>query len=383
MFEGTWSVAAVDTLLQTFAETVKAPAQEGGKKMSARQAAKVVAESVEKTTGMHYTEAACLSKFNTLKRRRQSGRDIFLPSVENAEQEKRMLDNLDEAIAATTTKEERDQSRRVSVEGGEGEGEERGEGDDEESQLQKRRKTGKGRQRSDDAIAVSASGVVDEVRNVLSAAVSELNRVASVSRRLQRQQEGDTESALDAAVSTPVSPTGLAGSGAVLSKDEILKAIAIGEIKIEPFRESALSCASIDLTLADEFRYFPPARNVLHITDHIDYKAVTEKVIVPKGEAFVLSPGQTCLSITQEKITLSPRLCGILEGRSRFARLGLFIHITASFMNPGISNRQVLEIYNASNNTVALFPGTKICQFIFLRMAGEATYQGHFKAQEL
>lgn len=70
------------------------------------------------------------------------------------------------------------------------------------------------------------------------------------------------------------------------------------------------------------------------------------------------------------------------EGRSRFARLGLFVHITAGFMNPGIDNRQVLEIYNASNHPLELVPGTKICQFIFLRMHGEASYEGKFQSQE-
>lgn len=70
------------------------------------------------------------------------------------------------------------------------------------------------------------------------------------------------------------------------------------------------------------------------------------------------------------------------EGRSRFARLGLFVHITAGFMNPGISNRQVLEIYNASNHSLELVPGTKICQFIFIRMHGESTYKGMFQEQQ-
>lgn len=52
-------------------------------------------------------------------------------------------------------------------------------------------------------------------------------------------------------------------------------------------------------------------------------------------------------------------------------------------MNPGIENRQVLEIYNASNHPLALFPGTKVCQFVFIKMVGEAKYDGVFKTQEL
>ncbi len=47
------------------------------------------------------------------------------------------------------------------------------------------------------------------------------------------------------------------------------------------------------------------------------------------GGSYLLLPGQACLGITRERIQLSTRLCGLLEGRSRFARLGLFVHITA------------------------------------------------------
>ena len=52
----------------------------------------------------------------------------------------------------------------------------------------------------------------------------------------------------------------------------------------------------------------------------------------------------------------------MIEGRSRFARIGLFVHITAGFMNPGINNRQVLEIYNASN----------VSRFVFVSFMFEA-----------
>ena len=110
--------------------------------------------------------------------------------------------------------------------------------------------------------------------------------------------------------------------------------------------------------------------------------------LTDSGESCLLLPGQSCLGITQEKVKLTGKICGLLEGRSRFARLGLFVHITAGFMNPGIENAQVLEIFNSSNvralshltpqRAMELFPGTKICQFIFLRMDGEAVYQGRF-----
>ncbi len=126
---------------------------------------------------------------------------------------------------------------------------------------------------------------------------------------------------------------------------------------------------SVDLTLSNEFRYYKPGLSLLPVKESTNYKDITEKIILKDGETYLLLPGlfffliidkgQACLGITQETIKLSPKLCGLLgiasillnktEGRSRFARLGLFVHITAGFMNPGIANRQVLEIYNASN----------------------------------
>jgi len=92
-------------------------------------------------------------------------------------------------------------------------------------------------------------------------------------------------------------------------------------------------------------------------------------------------PGETVNAITVEKITLPDDICGWLEGRSSFARLGLMVHITASFMQPGISNRQVLEISNVAPIPLAIYPGVKICQFVFQKMIGKAVYKGKFAAQ--
>eukprot|EP01105_Mastigella_eilhardi_P007277 TRINITY_DN18777_c0_g1_i1.p1 TRINITY_DN18777_c0_g1~~TRINITY_DN18777_c0_g1_i1.p1 ORF type:complete len:187 (-),score=56.94 TRINITY_DN18777_c0_g1_i1:100-615(-) len=170
---------------------------------------------------------------------------------------------------------------------------------------------------------------------------------------------------------------------AVLCRDEILKAMRAGEITITPCDEGCIGPASMDLSLGNEFRFFKTAPATVPISADTDYKTITQLVDVPDGKSFVLLPGQLCLSITKENVKLSPRICGLLEGRSRFARLGLFVHITASFINPGIDNRQVLEIYNASNHALELFPGTKICQFVFLEMKGEAVYQGLYSAQSL
>ena len=164
----------------------------------------------------------------------------------------------------------------------------------------------------------------------------------------------------------------------VLTQNEIKKAIADGEISVEPYDESAVGAGSIDLRLGNQFRIFKRAEGVYDVDDDVDYQQITELI---EADTIVLQPGETVLSITQEKIILSPRLCGWLEGRTRFARLGLMVHISASFMQPGVENRQVLEISNMGHVPLRLHAGTHICQFIFERTEGEAKYQGKFKDQ--
>lgn len=86
--------------------------------------------------------------------------------------------------------------------------------------------------------------------------------------------------------------------------------------------------------------------------------------------------------MTQEKITLSPDLCGWFEGRSRFARIGLGVHVSAGFIQPGVANYQVLEITNLGPTPVFLVPDVRICQIVIERCEGKAVYKGRFKDQE-
>jgi dCTP deaminase len=95
----------------------------------------------------------------------------------------------------------------------------------------------------------------------------------------------------------------------------------------------------------------------------------------------VLDPGATIHGITRERLTLPPDLCGFLEGRSRYARLGLMIHVTSAFVQPGVSNRQVLEISNVSGRPLEIHPGTRLCQIVLFRTEGEAVYRGRFADQ--
>lgn len=165
----------------------------------------------------------------------------------------------------------------------------------------------------------------------------------------------------------------------ILTRDEIIREIHAGNIGIDPLDEQAIGPGSVDLHLADKFRIFKKVHSIVEINNQTDYEEMTELIQAPEG--MILMPGETILGITIEQIRLAPTLCGWLEGRSRFARVGLLVHISASFMHPGIDNCQVLEMTNFSPMPLRIHPGTAICQFIFQRTDGAARYTGHFKNQ--
>jgi dCTP deaminase len=167
----------------------------------------------------------------------------------------------------------------------------------------------------------------------------------------------------------------------ILTQNELLKQIKKKRIVIEPYDPSAIGPASIDLSLGNELRVFKKDRKKITITNNIDHKEFYKLVKIGKG--YNLKPGELVLGMTKEKITLPENICAWLNSRSRFARIGLMSHITAPFISPGVSNHQVLEIFNAGNKTITLKPNVKICQMIFQQCKGKAIYQGKFKNQKL
>jgi dCTP deaminase len=167
----------------------------------------------------------------------------------------------------------------------------------------------------------------------------------------------------------------------VLIGKEIHKALKEKSISIEPLDKSQIGPGSIDLTLGNDFRIFKKRSRIYHVRNDSDFQGITEVVHVKDGDCIIVDPGEMVLGITKERITLADNISGRLEGRSRFARFGLAVHVTAGFMHPGISNHQVLEIVNLGHAPLALYPGTRICQFIFEKCNGHARYQGRFVKQ--
>ncbi len=170
----------------------------------------------------------------------------------------------------------------------------------------------------------------------------------------------------------------------VLSKTRILEMMKKGELSVTPFEKQNLGAASIDLRVGNRF-LVPKGKCKIKVNEDTyfskEFQKCVKKVKVGK-EGLVLKPFQLVLGTTQERVTLSKNLCGTLQGRSRFARLGVMVHISSNFVHPGVDNVQVLEILNVSPFTLTLFPGMKICQIRFDYVEDGMEYQGSFKKQK-
>ena len=164
----------------------------------------------------------------------------------------------------------------------------------------------------------------------------------------------------------------------ILSRKTILEEIRRNNIKITPFNKKNVGPASIDVTLDNKFRTFNNKKVILR--EDVDYKKYS-KLIIKKQ--IILRPGEFILGITREKIKLPDNICGWIYGRSRFARFGLNVHSVASFIQPGVNNKQVFEISNLSGMPLILKPGTKIAQIILERTEGRAKFRGKFNNQKL
>ena len=169
---------------------------------------------------------------------------------------------------------------------------------------------------------------------------------------------------------------------ATLGKDELLKLIENGILRIEPFQKEQVGPASINLHLGNSFRVFEKTRDVFHVREDADYKQLTRAVNVDRNGSFLIMPNELVEGITEETVTLPSTLSGRIEGRSRFARLGLLIHLSSGFIQPGSTGKVVLEMLNVSPLPLALHPGTAICQMIIEEARGATKYAGIFAGQD-
>ena len=157
----------------------------------------------------------------------------------------------------------------------------------------------------------------------------------------------------------------------ILSDRSIREELAAGRIVIDPLDEAAIQPSSVDLHVDRYFRVFRS-----HTARVIDVKknqeSLTELVEVGGDEPLILHPGEFVLGSTLERVALADDLVGRLEGKSGLGRLGLLIHSTAGFVDPGFDGYLTLELSNVASLPITVYPGMKIGQVSFLRMTSPA-----------
>jgi dCTP deaminase len=157
----------------------------------------------------------------------------------------------------------------------------------------------------------------------------------------------------------------------ILSDADIRAQIADGRIEIDPFDESCVQPSSVDLHVDAQFRVFANSRYP-YIDVRTPMPDLTELVEVGDDEPFILHPGEFVLGSTRERVRLPDDLVARLEGKSSLGRLGLLIHSTAGYVDPGWDGYLTLELSNVANLPITIYPGMKIGQISFFRLSSPA-----------
>jgi dCTP deaminase len=153
-----------------------------------------------------------------------------------------------------------------------------------------------------------------------------------------------------------------------LSDRDIRAAMKNGDILIEDFDETRLQPASYDILLGYEFLVFEyDSIDIMDPRKDIS-KAMRKRTLKSKDDVFILHPQQLALGVAKDYIGVGDKFCYNLMGKSSLARMGLIIHTTAGFVDPGNALNVTLELFNTNSVPIKLYPEMKIGQVAFFEL---------------
>lgn len=141
----------------------------------------------------------------------------------------------------------------------------------------------------------------------------------------------------------------------MLSDGDLQQAMNFGCLKIDP--PGVMQPASIDLHLADTILIFGYTPKIWPKNP-----ANTNELVIPQGESWPLAPGMFVLASTAQTVQVCEHYAARVEGKSSLGRLGLMVHSTAGFIDPGFRGQITLELSNVNSSTIMLTPGMAIAQ---------------------
>lgn len=154
----------------------------------------------------------------------------------------------------------------------------------------------------------------------------------------------------------------------ILSDRDIIIAVKKGDIVIKPYNENDIQPASVDLHLDKHFLVFDTHQNTV-IDPKKNVDSLMKKVLITDEMPFILHPGEFALGNVLEVTGVSNSLVGRLEGKSSLGRLGLLIHATAGFLDPGNSLKMTLELHNTADLPILLYYKMPIAQMAFEKLS--------------
>lgn len=159
----------------------------------------------------------------------------------------------------------------------------------------------------------------------------------------------------------------------ILSDRDIKKYLEKGKIIVEPLFPNSIQPASVDLHLGADFLIFKSTGHVaIDPREKID--DMMEKVHIDDNKPFILHPGEFALGMTYEVVGVANDMVGRLEGKSSLGRIGLIIHATAGYLDPGNTLKMTLELHNISGLPIKLYYKMPIAQMSFTPLSGKAEH---------
>jgi dCTP deaminase len=164
----------------------------------------------------------------------------------------------------------------------------------------------------------------------------------------------------------------------ILADHQLRQALAAGTLVIDPLGPGAVQPASVDLRL--DRRVLRLASGVGALDAREDHDAFWEEYHYGPDAAVVLRPGEFVLGATLERVTIGPEFAGQIGGKSSLARMGVAIHVTAGFIDPGFSGVLTLELVNLAPVPVRLYVGQYVAQLQVWQLSTtvERPYAGHY-----
>lgn len=151
-----------------------------------------------------------------------------------------------------------------------------------------------------------------------------------------------------------------------LGNDEIIRHLSR---RITPFSTDQVGPASYDVRLGYGMREIAPDQGDIYIGGPATEVAYRDKPMNGEGY-YALGPLEFALGTIEETIDIPTWMDAEVDGRSSIGRLGLFVHVTAGYIDPGFKGQVTLELFNATTRTIYIKPGERVCQLVFTRVKG-------------